>query len=376
MIPVLRARGKSIAEAWEDALTVLWDNGIEMETSYDIEPNTGIKFPPSKDAMMTIVVEEALAEPRLHIALEGGPAELAGYKLEVVDGIKDHWVKRSPSDKTWSYTYHGRLASYGDKMNFASTKPREGGDPWVILSYAFDGCDWEGDQYGGYTTHVRRHEEIAPFDQIQHIVDTLVEAPFSRRAVASTAFPPADARVDDPPCLREIVCRGYYDGGTLKVDMHTHWRSNDAWGASLFNMYALTELLADICIRVQDTFDERHTELLGRPCPKCGGEVRDVWGISLGTTIPAYIFAPTGDSSAYIYCDSCRINPYLVLPGAYVHTADSYHIYGNDIKYFEDKFLPSLDLPAERRFWRLNTNEMREIMREGEAKERKLAESR
>ena len=113
MIPVLQARGRSIAIAWENALKLLWERGEEIRTQYDYEPNTGQTFPPSKDAMMTIIVEEALAEPRLHVALEGGPAELAGYKLEVVEGIKDHWVKRKPSDTEWSYTYHGRLAAYG-----------------------------------------------------------------------------------------------------------------------------------------------------------------------------------------------------------------------------------------------------------------------
>ena len=78
----LFVKGNSIAETWEKALVELWNNGISMPTQYDVDPHTGFKHPPSKDCMMTMVVENALAEPRLHCCLEGGPAELAEYKLE------------------------------------------------------------------------------------------------------------------------------------------------------------------------------------------------------------------------------------------------------------------------------------------------------
>ena len=197
-------------------------------------------------------------------------------------------------------------------------------DPFVGLGYSKHREQTHSKMYGLFHIPGYSFERIEPFDQIQHIVDTLAEAPFSHRAVASTAFPPADATCDDPPCLRELWMRGYEDEdeGVLKVDAHTHWRSNDAWGASLFNMFALTELQRDICSRLQE---------------KLGRQVR---------------------------------------AGAYVHTADSYHIYGNDMKDFQDKFLTSLELPESRRFWDLSTPTMAELMAEGEVKERRLAAQR
>ena len=348
-----------------------------MKTQYDFEPNTGHTFPPSKDAMMTIIVEEALAEPRLHVALEGGPAELAGYKLEVVEGIKDHWVKESPRDKKWSYTYHGRIAAYGGKLNFALEDhfadlyvfDAPGPPAWVGLAY-----HWED-----ATNMQEPIQTCPPFDQIQYIVDTLAEAPFSRRAVASTAFPPADATCDDPPCLQKIWCRGYYADGCLKIDMHTNWRSNDAWGASLFNMFALTELQRNICERLEDKFDllHSHDDLKGTAgCPVCGGVFRSDYATG---SIPG-----VEGLASDLECEACGLHPYRARAGAYVHTADSYHIYGNDITRgfeedgtpipgdFVNKFLPSLELPESRRFWDLSTPAMQEIMAEGEEKERQL----
>ena len=100
------------------------------------------------------------------------------------------------------------------------------------------------------------------------------------------------------------------------------------------------------------------------------------------------LFCREGRASANIYCDVCGIYPYRVVAGAYVHTADSYHIYGNDITRgfeedgtpipgdFVNKFLTSLELPRARRFWDLSTPAMAEIMAEGEEKERKLAQNR
>ena len=284
-----------------------------METQYDISPHTGEKHPPSKDCMMIINVHNALSEPRLHCCLEGGPSELAEYKLEVVNGIKNHWVKQNPSDTEWTYSYNGRLFNWGSQLNFA-TKLKEGvvdpQNPWVQLAYV------------KAINNELLYEIIPPVNQIEHIINTLVEAPYSRRAIALTGFPPGDKSVDDPPCLRYLWCRGRYDD-CLKIDMHVHFRSRDAYGAALFNMYALTELQRYIVFEIQDKLVDMRVEA-----------------------------------------------------GNYVDISDSYHIYGHKLKEFENRFINSaLKQPRERRFWDLSTTEMQELLKEGEQKAYKLVKS-
>lgn len=330
----LMVSGNSIAETWEKALLALHEEGVEIATMYDVDPNTGHKHPPSKDCSMVMHVENAVAEPRLHVCLQGGLDDLEEYRMEVVEGVKDHWVKRSPEEKYWTYTYHGRLARYGDRMNFAWSPEFANGT--TSLTYFT----------GGY-----EQIYLEPFDQIQHIIDSIAETPYTRRAIAVTSFPPADAPTDDPPCLRECWCRGYYRDGVLKIDMQTYWRSRDAWGAALYNMYGLTELQRYIATKIQDKLDEQHAELLTKPCPKCGSEVKDVWGISLGKDISGTP-APTGDSSAYIYCKACDLNPYLVVAGSYTDFSSSFHIYGKDLPTFEDQMLSAVkNRTPEQRMW-------------------------
>ena len=358
MKPIL-VEGNSIAETWEKALIELWENGIEIETQYDIDPNTGVKHPPSKDCMMMMVVNNALAEPRLHCCLEGGPAELAEYKLEVVDGIKDHWVKLSPEDTKWTYTYHNRLFNWGSQLNFASI-PGEGetdnDNPWTQLAYVR--------KVNGELAY----EIIPPADQIQHIIDTLAEAPFSRRGVALTGFPAGDKDTHDPPCLRYVWCRGNYENGYLSIDMHTHWRSRDAFGAALFNMYALTELQRYIVEGVQQKYYDMYLndEFMHGQCPKCGGDIVQ----------EMVALVPREEETECIVCHDCKLRPYIVKAGRYVDVADSFHIYGHKIKEFENRFINSaLKQPYERRFWDLSTDTMKELLQEGEDKAYKMVAS-
>lgn len=379
MIPLF-VKGKSIAETWEKALVELWNNGISMPTEYDVDPHTGFKHPPSKDCMMTMIVENALAEPRLHCCLEGGPLELAEYKLEVVDGIKDHWVKLSPEDTKWTYTYHNRLFNWGSQLNFASL-PGEGSidinNPWTQLAYVRK-VDQNvyvntGESVDG--SNGLKYEIIPPTNQIQHIIDTLVEAPYSRRAVALTGFPAGDKDTHDPPCLRYIQCRGYYSD-CLTIDMHTHWRSRDGFGAALFNMYALTELqryiVDEIQIGLHKKFDGEYPNF---DINKINTQVR----CSICNEI---LVVDDGFLSAYphasnmLSCPICHIRPYKVKAGKYIDVADSFHIYGHKLKEFEDRFINSaLNQPYERRFWDLSSPEMQEMLKEGEEKAYKLVKS-
>lgn len=327
--------GKSIAEVWENALKNMWEKGVRITTQYDYDPNTGIQHQPSLDSPLMMFVENALEEPRLHCCLEGGPAELAEYALEVVDGIKNHWVKTNPESKEWTYTYNGRLTNYGSNMNFATLVedgPIDPNNPWTQVAYVRK------------VNGELKYENITPVNQIQHIIDTLAETPYSRRAVALTSFPPGDIKVSDPPCLRYIECRGYYRDGCLKIDMNVHFRSRDLWGAALFNMYALTELQKYITEEIQKKIVQKDN------CPICNKKL-DL------------------DNENQLYCSICNVNPFVVKVGSYTDFSDSAHIYGIDLQEFENRFINgALNEDYKRVFWDLSTGIMKELIQEGKDK--------
>lgn len=360
MVPLV-AKGNSISETWENALLELWENGIKIETQYDIDPNTGIKHPPSKDCMMMMIVEDALAEPRLHLSLEGGPAELAEYKLEVVNGVKDHWVKLSPEGTEWTYTYHGRLSSWGEKFNFMDRNEEfeiDNDNPWSQLAIYQSGIV-DGKKKQSFKV-------LKPVDQIQYIIDTLIKAPFSRRGVALTGFPAGDINVEDPPCLRYVWCRGNYEKGYLSIDMHTHWRSRDAWGAALFNMYALTELQRYIVEKVQEGMQEKFNAYSDIKCPICGNKLEQDEGILQDYDYESHMYS----------CPKCYLRPYIVHAGRYIDVSDSFHIYGIDQNDFKNKFLNKIEEGEfSNRNWDLSQDMMQEIINEGYEKTYKLIES-
>ena len=210
-IPVLLARGASLAAAWENALIELHDNGCEVRTQYDRKDADGNWIdPPSKDATMIVVVEDPSCEPLVHRAFPGGPADLEEYRQEVVDGIKDHWVRNldDPDDQRWEYTYHERL--------FAYTAP---------------GLD-------------------APVDQIAAVVDALAKAPHTRRAQAVTWKPWTDTDCYDPPCLQSFWFRLLEADDGWRLNMNVRFRSRDAYDAAFMNMYAFISLQEDLATQL------------------------------------------------------------------------------------------------------------------------------
>jgi thymidylate synthase len=202
-IPVLTVRGRNLPEAWERSIVELWEKGVALATEYDHEGD-----PPSRDATMSLVVERPFEEPRIHRAFPGGIADLEKYRLEVVDGVHDHWIR--PEEGKWTYTYHKRLFDYVVRED--PLRP-EGDSP-------FQGVN-----------------------QIELLIDKLARVPHSRRAQAITWMPTLDPRTDDPPCLQRLWCRLTQDGqGGWILNMNSHWRSRDAYKAAFMNIYALTDL--------------------------------------------------------------------------------------------------------------------------------------
>ena len=359
--------GRSIAEAWERSLLACYHSGTIVKTQYDVDPNTGVVHPPSRDCMMMMVVEEPLSEPRLHVCLIGGPAELGDYRAELVDGIRDHWVKRRPGDKTWSYTYSGLLTGYGDRLNYSAPKAifevgqDDPDNPWVGLALVRDIINEDG-------TKGKVYLDLAPVDQVQMMIDSLAESPFTRRAIAGTSFPPSDLKIDDPPCLRYIWCRGYQTGpdNGIAIDMHTHWRSRDGYKAALFNMFGVTELLRKIVKGVQRKMEDDQKRLLAGSCPVCGNspinrESAEVWYTDI----------------ARASCDGCGSRPFSVTAGRYVDVSDSYHIYGQDIENFEQGFLTAVEQrPEGQRWWDLEARFMTDMIDEGASRARGMVRFR
>lgn len=195
-------QGKTLPEVWEKSLLLLWEEGVRVRTEYDKQGDE-----PSVDCTMVMVTEQPLSEPRLHLALPCSFKDLEKYRLEVLDGVHDHWI--APEEGKWTYTYHQRLFKY------------ECGESKV--------------------------------DQIGMLVDKLSKVPYTRRAQAITWNVALDPKTNDPPCLQRLWFRCLGEGeGKMKLNMNAHWRSRDAYKAAFMNMFALTELQARLASALSD----------------------------------------------------------------------------------------------------------------------------
>lgn len=126
-------------------------------------------------------------------------------------------------------------------------------------------------------------------DQIDYIIEKLSKVSYSRRAQAVTWIPFYDPKTYDPPCLQRIWCRIFQQGEELFLAMNTHWRSRDAYRAAFMNIYGLTELQKYIAEKISDKIEKP------------------------------------------------------VKVGRYVDITDSYHIYGDSLSDFRERFLKLLD---------------------------------
>ena len=228
---------ETLPQAWEQAVAQCWHTGSEFRTEYD-QPGQ----PSSRDVAALIHVMTPFAQPRIHRAFPGGLNDLEKYRAETLYGVHDHWV--DPAVNKWEYTYHQRLFEY--------TLP----DGQVV-------------------------------DQIAALTDKLRQVSFTRRAQAVTWQAWQDPRFLHPPCLQRL----WFRVEDQRLNMVAHMRSNDAYKAALMNMYAFTELQAEVAKQLD------------------------------------------------------------LQPGEYIHIADSFHIYGS---YFEEfsRFLKSLEdrSPEDRYF--------------------------
>jgi thymidylate synthase len=285
-IPVLHVEAASLARAYEKALLFLFTNGTRIRTQYDRDGD-----PPSIDATMNITVTDPWSDPMIHKAFPGGIGDLREYVMEL-QGSKDHWMKcmDDPHDTRWEYTYHWRLRHYGSWKERGKEQPRVVGPSRI--------------------------------DQVEHVIEKLIEQPFTRQAQMITWMPGVDLKCYDPPCLQSLYYRVTEDGDDWCLSCNVRFRSNDAWAASFMNMFGFIHfnrrLIADEIAR------------------RTGRTVR------LG-----------------------RLNWH----------ADSYHIYGKDIEEFKKRLLGRIDGPFEGRVYNFFDPDIQEIYREAEEEvRRKIAE--
>jgi len=128
---------------------------------------------------------------------------------------------------------------------------------------------------------------IAFVNQFEAVCRKLVKQPFTRQAQMITWQPWNDMDCDDPACLQSIWFRILDDDGVGWLNTNVRIRSNDAYKAAFMNIFAFVMLAQKVADRV--------SELSGRE----------------------------------------------VKLGRYNHHADSYHVYGKDLKEFRDRFLKS-----------------------------------
>jgi len=228
-IPILYARGEALAEAWENSLIALGARGGFVRTQYDAKTDGSLyTSPPSLDCTMHLIVEDPSSEPMIHRCFPGGMADLEEYRQEVVDGIKDHWVRDQTNheDTRWEYTYHGR-----------------------IFNYDVPGLD---DAINQFTT----------------MAANLAESPITRRAQVISWKPWEDLNIGDPACFQSLWGRTlrtnpefefYSDDKTgdpmLNLDMR--FRSRDAYNAAFMNSFAFIHLVEDLARRISEKRGEK-----------------------------------------------------------------------------------------------------------------------
>ena len=213
-IPVLCVSGESLAETYEAALVKLYNEGTRFKTQYD-KPGD----PLSLDCTLNATVINPERDPMIHQAFPGGIDELKEYVMEL-KGFKDHWVKNmnDPDDTRWEYTYHGRLQRYGSWKETV----KENGE--------------------------RARKDVGfQVDQIEHVIQKLVDQPYTRQAQMITWMPNHDLQVYDPPCLQSLWYRIMEDEeGVQWLNCNIRFRSNDAWGASFMNMFGFIQFNREV----------------------------------------------------------------------------------------------------------------------------------
>ena len=154
-------------------------------------------------------------------------------------------------------------------------------------------------------------------NQIEKVIDKLCKQPFTRQAQMITWMPNLDTDCYDPPCLQSLWYRILEDEeGIYWLNCNIRFRSNDAWGAHFMNAFG---------------FIQFNREIIANEVAKRTGKI-----VKLG-----------------------RLN----------WQADSFHIYGKDIKAAKEMLFDRIDtMKLEERTYNFNDDFIREMYNEAEPK--------
>lgn len=151
-------------------------------------------------------------------------------------------------------------------------------------------------------------------NQIDYVVEKLSKQPYTRQAQMITWMPSLDLDCYDPPCLQSVWLRAMntLDDKNWVLNTNIRFRSNDAWGASYMNMFGLMRLIRTIADRLEEK-------------------------------------------------NNCKVKL-----GRLNWQADSYHIYGKDLKECKARLIDKIDAgqPFENRVYNFRDVEIQEMYNE------------
>jgi len=129
-------------------------------------------------------------------------------------------------------------------------------DHWVKNMNDPDDTRWEYTYHGRLENYGIWKElkdgistEVGHFkiNQIERIIEKLSKQPFTRQAQMITWMPNLDGDCYDPPCLQSLWYRIIEDEeGTQWLNCNIRFRSNDAWGASFMNMFGFIQFNKEV----------------------------------------------------------------------------------------------------------------------------------
>lgn len=140
------------------------------------------------------------------------------------------------------------------------------------------------DIHGTETTIFGDGDADYAIDQIAIIIDKLIKSPFTRQAQAVLWSPVEDNNCYDPACWQSLWARITEEDGIQYLNTNIRFRSNDSWNACMMNMFGITIFIKE--------------KIIDEYCKRTGKN------LTMG-----------------------RIN----------WQADSWHIYGKDVRQFEER---------------------------------------
>lgn len=144
-------------------------------------------------------------------------------------------------------------------------------DHWVKNMNDINDTRWEYTYHGRLENYGIWKElaegssvEKGPFkiNQIESVIEKLSEQPFTRQAQMITWMPNVDTGCYDPPCLQSLWYRIIEDEeGIYWLNCNVRFRSNDAWGASFMNMFGFIQFNREIIANGVEKKTKRKVEL-------------------------------------------------------------------------------------------------------------------